>query len=112
MNSLDVRYQEKAALAGLKYGIIEATTRCQCSCPGCYMVRRRQLNQGEMSLQQAIAVLDKCRDFIGAELETMDILGGEPLLWRHLKEYIQILLDRKIAPWIFTNMLAITPEFA
>lgn len=112
MNSLDVRYQEKANLTGLKYGIIEATTRCQCSCPGCYMVRRKKLNKGEMSLQQAIAVLDKCRNFIGSELETMDILGGEPLLWRHLKEYIQILLDRKIAPWIFTNMLAITPEFA
>jgi len=97
---------------GLKYGIIEATTRCQCACPGCYMVRRGALNDGEMTLNEAIRVLDLCRDYIGQELETMDILGGEPLLWPPLKDYIEILLKRGIAPWLFTNMVAITPSMA
>ena len=76
------------------------------------MVRRNALNQGEMSLDQAIRVLDLCRDYCGCELETMDILGGEPLLWPYLKDYIDELLRRSILPWIFTNMLAITLELA
>lgn len=112
MTNLDDRYQEKSVVTGLKYGIIEATTKCQFACPGCYMVRRSALNRGQMSLQQAVRVLDLCRDFCGRELETMDILGGEPFLWPFLQEYIEVLLQRGIAPWIFTNMVAITPQLA
>ncbi len=109
---VDERYQKHQASPGLKYGIIEVTTSCQCRCPGCYMVRRQALNRGEMTLDQAVRVLDLCRDYCGRELETMDILGGEPLLWPCLKEYIGVLLSRGIKPWIFTNMLAITPALA
>lgn len=109
---IDARYQEALQLAGLRYGIVEVITRCQLACPGCYMVRRNALNDGQMSMQQAIRVLDLCRDYRGAELETMDLLGGEPLLWPHLQEYIDELLRRGILPWIFTNMLAITPDLA
>ena len=107
---INKRYKGETGEIGLKYGIIEATTQCQLACPGCYMVRRNTLRQGQMTLMQAVNVLDQCRDFCGRELETMDILGGEPLLWPFLKEYIGILLKRGIAPWIFTNMLAATPE--
>jgi len=96
----------------LKYGIIEVSTRCQMRCPGCYMVRRNALNNKDMTLKQAIRILDLCRDYCGWDLDSMDILGGEPLLWPHLKEYIEELLRRKIAPWIYTNMLGITPELA
>lgn len=112
MNNIGKRYQGKKANAGLCYGIIEVTARCQLRCPGCYMVRRDKLGKGNMSLEQAVRVLDLCRDYRGSELETMDILGGEPLLWPHLREYIEILLGRGIKPWIFTNMIAITPELA
>ncbi|MBU0612522.1 4Fe-4S cluster-binding domain-containing protein [Patescibacteria group bacterium] len=110
--TIDMRYQEALQSAGLRYGIVEVTTRCQCACPGCYMVRRDSLNKGDMSLEQAVCVLDLCRDYCGAELETMDLLGGEPLLWPCLQEFIEELLRREILPWIFTNMLAITPELA
>lgn len=96
----------------LHYGIIEVTTKCQLRCPGCYMVRRDALNKGEMTLDGAIHILDLCHDYRGCELEAMDILGGEPLLWPYLKPYIEELLDRNILPWIFTNMLAITPKLA
>lgn len=112
MNHLDQRYEHRPQPTGLRYGIIEVTTRCQCACPGCYMVRRNALNHGEMSLAQAVRILDLCRDYCGRELETMDLLGGEPLLWPGLQEYIEILLARGILPWVFTNMLAITPELA
>lgn len=111
MDSVGMRY-EKSGSVGLRYGIIEVTTLCQNKCPGCYMVRRKMLNKGEMTLGQAARVLDLCRDHIGKELETMDILGGEPLLWPPLKEYIEVLLGRGIKPWIFTNMLAMTDELA
>jgi radical SAM protein with 4Fe4S-binding SPASM domain len=65
-----------------------------------------------MTINEAVNILDLCRDYRGAELETMDILGGEPLLWRPLKKYIEELLRRGIKPWIFTNMIAIRPEMA
>lgn len=113
MSSIDQRYEGiKPEDTGLRYGIIEVTTKCQLRCPGCYMVRRDCLDQGEMTLAEAVHVLDLCRDFCGRELETMDILGGEPLLWPFLKEYIEILIKRGILPWVFTNMLAITPKLA
>ena len=111
MSNVDARY-EKSEAAGLRYGIIEVTTTCQNRCPGCYMVRRNMLNKEEMTLGQAVRVLDLCRDYIGKDLETMDILGGEPLLWAPLKPYIGVLLRRGIKPWIFTNMLATTEELA
>lgn len=96
----------------LKYGIIEVTKKCNFRCPGCYMVETGALNGGQMDLRQAINVLDLCRDYCGKELETMDILGGEPLLWPYLRDYIEELLRRDISPWIFTNMVAIKPELA
>ena len=111
MGNIDKRYEQVSAV-GLKYGIIEVTTRCQNRCPGCYMVRRNMLGGKEMTLAEAVRVLDLCRDYIGKDLETMDILGGEPLLWPYLKEYIEILLDRGILPWIFTNMLPLDSELA
>lgn len=106
------RYAAPTTEKGLRYGIIEVTTRCQFACPGCYMHRRHALNNGEMTLNSAIRILDLCQDYCGQELETMDILGGEPLLWPFLKEYINELLRRGIKPWIFTNMAAIKPELA
>jgi len=109
---LSERYEAQSAASGLRYGIIEVTSKCQLRCPGCYMVRRDALNKGEMTLEQAINILDLCRDYRGAELETMDILGGEPLLWKPLEQYIDVLLGRGIKPWIFTNMIAITAELA
>lgn len=109
---LNKRYENRPSPIGLRYGIIEVTTNCQLSCPGCYMVRRGVLNKGSMSLSQAIRILDLCRDYCGQELETMDILGGDPLLWPYLKDYINELLKRGILPWVFTNMLAINPALA
>ncbi len=112
MTDISNRYQAQKNY-GLKYGIIEVTTRCQLRCPGCYMVRRDALGTAEMTLDEAIRILDLCKEYRGGqELETMDILGGEPLLWPFLKEHIEELLRRKIQPWIFTNMIAITPELA
>lgn len=112
-STLNLRYEIRPQASGLKYGIIEVTSRCQFACPGCYMVRRKALNKHkDLSLKTAIKILDLCRDYIGQELETMDILGGEPLLWLDLKNYITELLNRGIQPWIFTNMIAITPSLA
>lgn len=111
--TVDARYQEPVRSSGLRYGIIEVTTRCQCRCPGCYMVRRNALNRGAMSLPAAIRILDLCRGYRnGADLETMDILGGEPLQWPHLCAYVEELIRRGIQPWIFTNMIPITPALA
>ena len=111
--NIGARYERVEQGAGLRYGIIEVTTRCQLRCPGCYMVRRSALNKGEMSFEQAVHILDLCKEYRGGrELETMDVLGGEPLLWSHLRQFVEELIHRDILPWIFTNMVAITPEVA
>lgn len=111
-NEIDMRYN-KVTESNLRYGIIEVTTSCQLLCPGCYMVRRENLNKGQLSLEDSIKILDLCKEYRGGEeLETMDILGGEPLLWPFLKDFINELLKRNIKPWIFTNMLSINPELA
>ncbi|MFA5990633.1 MAG: radical SAM protein [Candidatus Doudnabacteria bacterium] len=112
LTQIDGRYENRPNSEGLRYGIIEVTTKCQLLCPGCYMTRRGALNKGEMTLSQAVRVLDLCREYRGKDLETMDILGGEPLKWPYLQEYVEILLQRNILPWIFTNMLDITPKMA
>lgn len=100
--------------ADLRYGIIEVTRKCQLACPGCYMVSRGDLNDGTdgMSLDDAVEVLDKCKGYRGKELESMDILGGEPLLWPNLKPYVDELVTRGIRPWIFSNLLAMTSDMA
>ena len=112
LSDLDARYERQPRPSGLRYGIIEVTTRCQCRCPGCYMVRRNVLNHNDLSLSDTVQVLDLCREYCGRELETMDILGGEPLLWPRLQSFITVLLKRGVKPWIFTNMLAVTPNLA
>ncbi len=110
--NIDRRYELHSGNSNLRFGILEANRICQLRCPGCYMARRNHLAGEQISLQQAVLILDLCREFTGRELETMDILGGEPLLWPHLQKFIEILLERGIKPWIFTNMLAITPKLA
>ena len=112
MDNIDKRYEQQQGESGLRYGIIEVTTFCQNRCPGCYMVRRKDLNGRQMTLAQAIRVLDLCRDYLGKDLESMDILGGEPLRWPFLKDYVEELLRRNIKPWIFTNMLDMTEKSA
>lgn len=100
-------------MSELKYGIIEVTSKCQLRCRGCYMVERKALNSRQMTLEQAIQVLDLCKKYRGGrELESMDILGGDPLLWPFLKEYVEELRQRGILPWIFTNMIGINPDLA
>jgi len=77
------------------------------------MIRRKALNGQKMTLEDAVRILDLCREYrSGEELKTMDILGGEPLLWPHLKPFIEVLLGRGIKPWIFSNLIAMTAETA
>ncbi|MEI8270475.1 MAG: radical SAM protein, partial [bacterium] len=112
MENVNQSYQENSNGKNLCYGIIEVTAQCQLRCPGCYMVKRNALGKNQISYELSVKILDLCKEFIGKELDSMDILGGEPLLWPYLKEYVSELLKRGISPWIFTNMLAITPELA
>ncbi len=97
---------------GLSVAIIEVTQRCQLRCPGCYMINFGALTTKHMSLEQAVGLLDLCFEYRGSELDKVYLLGGEPLLWPHLKEYIKELVKRNITVWLVTNMLTITPEFA
>lgn len=107
------RYTSQKQKGHLKYAIVEVTSRCQLLCPGCYMITGGNINKGaSLSLEQAVEILDRCKAYTGHELESVDILGGEPLLWPELKAFIEILIARGIRPWVFTNMLMVTDELA
>ncbi len=103
---------DKKIYTGYDVAIIEVTYRCQCQCPGCYMVTDNLLGAEEMSFSQAINIIDLSKDYNKRELKEVQLGGGEPLLWPHLKEYIEELVKRKIKVHLYTNLIAITPELA
>lgn len=100
---------------GLDIATLEVTLKCQLRCPGCYMNKKevqRRDTKNDMGLKTAVKILDLCKEYKGSELKEAHILGGEPLKWKFLKEFIIELNKRKIIPHIYTNMLNIDKSLA
>lgn len=100
--------------SGYDVAIIELTTRCQCRCPGCYRVKDLRLDedQQDLTLNEAISILDLSRQYKGQDIALLQIVGGEPLLWPHLNALIKEAATRKINCHVYSNLLAITPKLA
>lgn len=101
--------------AGLEMGIFEVTLRCQCRCPGCYVAKDRRGNDSlaDMTVDQAMHILDECKTAKGgADISKVHVVGGEPLLWPKIRDWVEELSSRSISTRIYTNMLEIRKEFA
>ncbi len=94
--------------------IMETTHACQCNCPGCYMHEDNLINDksSQLTLDQAQRIVDLSKEYKGREIAEVQLVGGEPLLWKDLKEFIEIVKERGIDIQIYTNMIALNPELA
>lgn len=81
--------------------IFELLTRCDARCPGCYMDERLDGSAMEFDINTFVQVLDLTNP------NQVDLLGGEPLLWEPLKKAIEILDQRSITTYLFSNFMNI-----
>lgn len=96
--------------------IIELLTTCSARCPGCYM----DGSQSSRFDEGGVFTIDSVKEYLDfldpnnqGLVETLDILGGEPLLvWELLKKVVLECQRRNIKPWLFTNMAHMTKSRA
>jgi len=96
--------------------IVELLTSCSARCPGCYMDGSEDNRFDEKGVF-TIDLVKKYLNFLDPNnqglVETLDILGGEPLLvWKLLMEVVLECRQRNIKPWLFTNMAHMTEQRA
>ncbi len=92
--------------SGYDIAIIETNLSCQLDCPGCYMHQEMDGDDTQLHLDQAVEILDRSRDYKGSEISEVQLVGGEPLLWDHLRKFIELAKERGINIQIYTNMIA------
>ncbi|MBL7158879.1 SPASM domain-containing protein [Candidatus Microgenomates bacterium] len=119
--SITKRYDGKTEAAQQKVEalIFETTNRCStCACPGCYMIESGR-NHGplqQFNLETAVRVFDLVKIHNGGvEVESLDIIGGEPLepvCWPVTQMIVEECLQRGIKPWVFSNGVFITNKKA
>lgn len=91
-----------------KNWVASITDDCQNRCPGCYRVLQDSLDNSteNLSLQKFNKIL---QIFKNPSLDqTVDFVGGEPLLNPYFKEMLTISLETGISPWIYTNLRSIS----
>ena len=97
-----------AAAAGkLLSAEIEFNRSCNYHCPYCYAAGSH--DNGELPPECADSVIRQTAE-LGAR--KIVVLGGEPLLCRHLEHYIELIASLGMGAEIFTNGALITPERA
>ena len=87
---------------------ISLTYKCNLKCKYCY-TNELINNKKEGSYNDFINIVDQ-----GTELglKSVVILGGEPLIYPYIFDFLEYLYDNKIIPVIFTNGILITQETA
>src|SRR5689334_802334 len=96
-----------AARRGLLSMELEFSLACNFRCPYCYTsVLPNQQNLSVEEFKDAIlqAVELGARRFV--------ILGGEPMVYPHLREMIDFMRERNLEIEMFTNGTGMTPEAA
>ncbi|MCE2469865.1 MAG: adenosyl-hopene transferase HpnH [Dehalococcoidia bacterium] len=80
--------------------MLEPLLRCNLACAGCGKIQYpAQILRKNMSVEQAMAAVDEC----GAPV--VSIPGGEPLLYPHIAELVQALVERKKYVYVCTNAI-------
>jgi radical SAM protein with 4Fe4S-binding SPASM domain len=96
----------KGPVPSLRYLELQLSRRCNLACRHCYL--GPPLPE-EIPLDDAIAIARQFEDMGGLRLI---ISGGEPLLYPHLREFIQRTGDLKLRRILLTNGTLITGENA
>jgi len=86
--------------------LFELINICNLKCPACYMGIRLDEKKQEFSIENFVKVLDLTNP------QQVDLLGGEPLLWKPLKEGIEECYKRGIKINLFSNLVHMTEELA
>lgn len=90
----------------LRYLELQLTRRCNLACRHCYLGKPRP---EEIALDEALAVTSEFEEMGGLRLL---ISGGEPLLYPHLREFIEQTDRLNIRRVLLTNGTLITPRNA
>lgn len=94
------------SVPSLRYLELQLTRRCNLACRHCYL--GPSLPE-EMPLDDAIAIARRFEEMGGLRLI---ISGGEPLLYPHLREFIELTGDLRLRRIILTNGTLIAGENA
>lgn len=90
-------------------GWIEPTTRCNMKCPGCYRGADKDDHVPyTLTLDEVKSQIDWF--IMHRNIHTLSISGGEPLLYKHLKEVVEYATEKKLRTMIYTNGLALTEK--
>lgn len=95
----------KPRVSSLKTLGLHITTECNYNCAYCYAERYRD---NKLSLEKLLSLIDDAKD-LGAE--SVNLLGGEPLLSRDLDKIILHINKRKMRVMLFTNGSLITDSW-
>ena len=80
--------------------MLEPLLRCNLACAGCGKIQYpAQILRKNMSVEQALAAVEEC----GAPV--VSIPGGEPLLYPHVGELVEALVERKKYVYVCTNAI-------
>jgi len=88
-----------------KRGIIYTNWNCNLDCPFCYYKFKPKFQR---PLADVKADLIKAKKYY--KLDWVDISGGEPTVYRHLKEVLKFCKTLKLKVTVITNGIRITPE--
>jgi len=88
---------------------------CNLRCKHCYVGDRRFKPEPPLPLEEVIRRIQILKDFQishGFEGHTMNISGGEPTIHPDILQIIREIRKREITPFLLTNGIKITKEFA
>lgn len=90
---------------GVENVLIETTSACNFRCPGCYMNERFD-DKMLFPLTLLLDILEMTRP------GTVTFLGGEPLLWPHLRDAVRLCHERRLQMYVASNCALLTVNMA
>lgn len=86
---------------------LEITSRCQLQCTHCYAESGPTGTHGVMTVRDWARVLDQAGS---ADIETVQFIGGEPILHPGLSALIEHALRQGLSVEVFSNLVHVTDE--
>ncbi|OGG35768.1 hypothetical protein A2363_03525 [Candidatus Gottesmanbacteria bacterium RIFOXYB1_FULL_47_11] len=93
--------------------VASVTDGCQNSCPGCYRVLQNSLDPETSTRNMSLDNFKKVLDIFTSQKiqdQTVDFVGGEPLLNPNFREMVRVSLESGLSPWIYTNLRQVSKD--